>query len=90
MPTEESNDGPNGPSERTQTAGEQQSGRAGAGFDVRAGLLDDLTITVIPVLLGTGRPLFGPLPHDVELTLMSSRAYEFGFVQSTYRIDIAE
>jgi dihydrofolate reductase len=57
---------------------------------LRAGLLDDITITVIPVLLGAGRPLFGPLPHDVELTLMHSRAYEFGFVQSTYRIDVAD
>ena len=57
---------------------------------LRAGVLDDITITVIPVLLGTGRPLFGPLPHDVEMTLLRSRAYEFGFVQSTYRIDVAD
>jgi dihydrofolate reductase len=56
---------------------------------LRAGLLDRITITVVPVLLGSGRPLFGPLPHDVELTLMESRAYEFGFVQSTYRIEAA-
>jgi len=28
---------------------------------LRAGLLDDITVTVIPVLLGAGRPLFGPL-----------------------------
>jgi dihydrofolate reductase len=55
-----------------------------------AGLLDDITVTVIPVLLGAGRPLFGPLTRDVELTLMRSRAYEFGFVQSTYRIDVAD
>jgi dihydrofolate reductase len=54
---------------------------------LRARLLDDLTITTIPVLLGAGRPLFGPLAQDVELTLMRSRAYEFGFVQSTYRIE---
>lgn len=56
---------------------------------LRSGLLDDITITVVPILLGVGRPLFGPLPHDVELTLMHSHAYEFGFVQSTYRIDAA-
>jgi len=54
-----------------------------------AGLLDELTVTVVPVLLGSGRPLFGPLPNDVELTLMRSRAYEFGFVQSTYRVEHA-
>jgi dihydrofolate reductase len=54
---------------------------------LKSGLLDQITITVVPVLLGRGRPLFGSLPHDVELTLMHSRAYDFGFVQSTYRID---
>jgi dihydrofolate reductase len=54
---------------------------------LRSGLLDDVTITVVPVLLGAGRPLFGPLAHDVELTLMRSHAYEFGFVQSTYRVE---
>ena len=57
---------------------------------LRAALLDDITVTVIPVLLGSGRPLFGSLDRDVELTLMRSQAYEFGFVQSTYRIDIAD
>jgi dihydrofolate reductase len=60
------------------------------GLTLRAGLLDDITVTVIPVLLGAGRPLFGPLDRDVELTLMRSRAYEFGFVQSTYRVDVAD
>lgn len=33
------------------------------------------------------RSLFGPLGHDLELTLMRSRVYEFGFVQSTHRIE---
>ncbi|MFO0691986.1 MAG: dihydrofolate reductase family protein [Polyangiales bacterium] len=48
------------------------------------GLIDDLTITLIPVLLGEGRPLFGPLAGDVELELLSTRSYEFGFVQLSY------
>ncbi len=56
---------------------------------LRAGLLNEITLTVVPVLLGAGRPLFGSLPHDVKLTTLRSRAYEFGFVQSTYRIDDA-
>lgn len=51
-----------------------------------AGLIDDLTVTSIPVLLGSGRRLFGALEADVPLELVASRAYPFGFVQSTYRV----
>jgi len=51
-----------------------------------AHLIDDLTLTQIPVLLGTGRPLFGPLPHDLSLELLSTRGYPCGFVQSHYRV----
>jgi dihydrofolate reductase len=51
-----------------------------------AGLIDELTITLIPVLIGNGNPLFGLLPGDVRLELLSSQAYDFGYVQSTYRI----
>lgn len=53
---------------------------------LRAGLIDELTITVIPVLLGAGRPLFGPLDADVTLTHVETRAYPFGFVQHHYRV----
>ncbi len=52
----------------------------------REGLITDLTITTIPVLIGRGRPLFGVLPGDVPLRLVSSRAWEFGFVQSVYEV----
>lgn len=50
-----------------------------------ANLIDELTITVIPVLLGTGRSLFGPLPHDMPLKLIQVKSYQFGFVQYQYR-----
>ena len=36
---------------------------------LRAGVLDELEIHLIPVLLGAGRPLFGDLPEHVELEL---------------------
>ncbi|WP_341908779.1 dihydrofolate reductase family protein [Polaromonas sp. YR568] len=49
------------------------------------GLIDELTVTTIPVLLGAGRRLFGELPGDMKLRLVSSKAYDFGFVQTTYR-----
>jgi len=50
-----------------------------------AGLIDEITITIIPILLGEGKPLFGPLPADIELELVESKAFEFGFVQIKYR-----
>jgi dihydrofolate reductase len=50
------------------------------------GLIDELTITVIPILLGSGRPLFGPLSSDINLSLVSSREYDFGFVQQKYKV----
>ena len=64
-------------------------GRTIQGF-LAAGLIDHLTITVIPVLLGSGRPLFGSLDRDRKLTLVSSKAYAFGFVQTTYRVQTDE
>lgn len=51
-----------------------------------AGLIDDLTVTTIPVLLGSGRRLFGALDADVWLERVATRAFPFGFVQSTYRV----
>ena len=37
---------------------------------LKAGLIDEITITVIPILLGKGKPLFGPLLADIELELV--------------------
>lgn len=51
-----------------------------------AGLIDELIITRIPVLLGEGRPLFGPLGADVSLEHQGTRSYANGLVQSRYRV----
>jgi dihydrofolate reductase len=51
-----------------------------------AGLINELTITIIPILLGAGRPLFGPIKSDIALIHLSTQAYPFGFVQSKYRV----
>jgi dihydrofolate reductase len=74
---------------RTAEAGHRHlyidGGRTIQGF-LRAGLITELTITVIPMLLGSGLRLFGDLSADTDLRLLSSRAFPFGFVQSHYAV----
>ncbi|MCW8277437.1 dihydrofolate reductase [Pseudomonas sp. PCH199] len=52
---------------------------------LRDGLVANMVITTVPVLIGSGRPLFGALGQDIELKLVSSRCFPSGLVQSTYR-----
>jgi dihydrofolate reductase len=51
------------------------------------GLINEITTTVIPVILGSGITLFGPVPSDVKLKHISTQAYSFGFVQNKYCIN---
>ena len=53
---------------------------------LRQGLVDDLTLTVIPVLLGDGIPLFGKLEKELQLDLLESRSWKNGFAQLKYQI----
>lgn len=53
---------------------------------LQQGLIDDMVITTVPVLIGAGKSLFGTLPKDIDLALVSSRKFPSGLVQSTYRI----
>ena len=50
------------------------------------GLINDITITVIPVILGSGISLFGDVKKDISLKHVATKSYEFGFVQSTYEV----
>jgi dihydrofolate reductase len=53
---------------------------------LRAGLLNELTITTAPVLLGAGIRLFGELDQDIALTHNATRSLKAGFIQSDYAI----
>ena len=53
---------------------------------LRAGLVQRLIITRVPVLIGDGIPLFGSLPEDVLLRHVATRHYPSGLVQSEYEI----
>lgn len=53
---------------------------------LRAGLVDRLIITRVPVLIGEGIPLFGALPHDVRLRHVATRHFPSGLVQSEYQV----
>jgi dihydrofolate reductase len=54
---------------------------------LRAGLIQRLIITRVPVLIGTGIPLFGTLPRDIVLRHVATRPYATGLVQSEYLIE---
>jgi dihydrofolate reductase len=53
---------------------------------LRAGLIQHLIITRVPVLIGEGIPLFGSLPHDVRLQHVATRQFASGLVQSEYSV----
>ena len=53
---------------------------------LRAGLVDELTLSIAPVILGSGRSLFGTLDADVHLTVRGSHATDDGLVRTTYDV----
>jgi dihydrofolate reductase len=53
---------------------------------LRAGLIQRLIITRVPVLIGDGIPLFGALPADIRLRHVATRQYASGLVSSEYLV----
>ncbi|HKR64702.1 MAG TPA: dihydrofolate reductase family protein [Thermoanaerobaculia bacterium] len=53
---------------------------------LRAGMIDRLIVTRVPVLIGEGIPLFGKLAADVQLRHVATRAFPSGLVQSEYEV----
>jgi dihydrofolate reductase len=53
---------------------------------LRAGLIQRLTITRVPVLIGTGISLFGEVPRDIALRHITTRSFAGGLVQTEYEV----
>ncbi|MFF9076894.1 hypothetical protein ACF1BP_30750 [Streptomyces sp. NPDC014735] len=56
---------------------------------LRECVLDELTITTAPVLLGAGVPPFGHLDRGIDLIRGDTRAPGSGFVRTTCTVDRA-
>jgi dihydrofolate reductase len=53
---------------------------------LRAGLIDRITITRVPVIIGSGISIFGALDHDIRLQHITTRHFPSGLVQSQYTV----
>jgi dihydrofolate reductase len=51
--------------------------------------IDELIISVIPILLGAGTPLFGSLDRHISLHLLKQEAFSSGLVQLHYQVSAA-
>lgn len=54
---------------------------------LQAELVEDLIITQVPILIGSGRPLFANLKRDISMSHIKTVTFQSGMVQSHYRID---
>jgi dihydrofolate reductase len=53
---------------------------------LQAGLIQRLVISRVPVLIGSGIPMFGDLEHDVALRHVATRQFASGLIQSEYEV----
>ena len=53
---------------------------------IRSGLIDRITVNRVPVLIGEGISIFGPVPKDVRLKHISTDYFEKGSVKTVYEL----
>jgi dihydrofolate reductase len=53
---------------------------------LRARLIQQLTITRVPVIIGSGIPLFGPTTGDIKLKHVRTQQYASGLIKSEYEV----
>ena len=55
---------------------------------LRAGLIDEMIITRIPILIGRGIPLFGSLEGDIKLRHILTNSFSNGLTQTKYAVGV--
>jgi dihydrofolate reductase len=53
---------------------------------LREGLIDDMTVTIVPILIGAGKRMFGALDGDVDLQLLATKQFPSGLLSMKYKI----
>ena len=53
---------------------------------MQLGLIDEYWLYVYPLLLGSGKRMFGPLPDQIALELLETRRFGGGVVMLRYRL----
>ncbi len=53
---------------------------------LREGLIDEMTLARVPVLLGAGKALFGPLNGDVDFIHTGTKSFKSGLILSHYLV----
>jgi len=53
---------------------------------LEAGLVDDITISIIAMVLGSGIPLFSTMNQEHKCRLISTQSYSSGLVQLKYEV----
>lgn len=53
---------------------------------IRAGLVNDMTVALVPILIGNGIRLFGEIDSDIDLQLVRSQTLDSGLVSNHYKL----
>ncbi|MGI9550821.1 MAG: dihydrofolate reductase family protein [Aurantibacter sp.] len=51
------------------------------------GLVDELSLAIHPIVLGSGKPLFIDIQNRIDLKLLNSKSYSTGLITLTYEIN---
>jgi len=52
---------------------------------MRLGLIDEYRVYIHPIILGGGKPMFGPLDHRIDLRLIETHTFNSGIVLLKYQ-----